>query len=379
MNFKYLKKEVEQIKEALRNIFMNIINSDFEQSENVYSDYHHLIKENINNSNNITYIIHYLSKELFSTELTKDKIKLLNLIPEFYTPFDKNISITYPYLSRILTVLQNNLSLNIQSKIISEIFGKIISKLLDNSIDKKYYEICQGFCFYNMKQNDFKNQICGVLCLKQLIIKSNYFVEKHKYIKTLYEKIILFLDNNNFVPKGYLVELLGFFIVKVNKKYKPFVNITLYKLLNCIEINNINLKRNIIDVIGIIITLFPFEFNNVNKSLVNFLSILSKDKDNYINDKSTQILSKYKSVYDNKFNTIDSSKINRNIFKGYYFTSKSSSCKKYMKHLKIRDNIDCFKKEKIMRKNSSISLNGNASMVDSSINKDKWQFQTIKK
>lgn len=199
-------------------------------------------------------------------------------------------------------MIQNNLLLNIQPKIISNTFGKIISIIFGNEYEinktkKEYYEICQGFCFYNMKQNEYKNQICGVLCLEELITKTNYYIDKNKYIKCIYEKIILFIDNNNFEPKEILVELQGIFISKCQQNYKPYVNITLYKLINNIETNNINLRHRIIDVLEIIFNLFPYEFKNINESILNFLNLLTNDKDDYIRNKSNKMLYDYKTIF----------------------------------------------------------------------------------
>ena len=346
-----------QLNNKLNNIFKNIINKtnnniyqqliyESKKNKNIYSDFQELIKDNIQNSNNITYILHTLSKEMFIIESIEDKIKLFNLLPEFYSPFrdtfNENISLLYSYLSRILTVIQNNLLLNIQPIIISEIFKKIILIIFKNDIEykniKKYYEICQGFCFYNMKQNEYKNQICGVFCLKELILNTNYYVKNNKCIKNIYEKIILFLDNNNFEPKEILIELLGYFINKCQQYYKQFVNITFYKLLNYIETNNINLKQKIIDVLGIIILTFPYEFQNINESLIKFLTILSKDKDNYIKNKANQILYEFKNVfnlntnsnntiYDMNYTTLTSFRKNSSIFNKMWRDSWSNNLK----------------------------------------------------
>mgnify|MGYP002625459556 CR=1 FL=1 len=313
--FKELKIELNYI---LQHIFNNIINnnnysyrdisSESKANNSLYSDYHNLIIKNIQISNNITYILHALSKEIFIIKSIQDKIKLFNLIPEFFSPFidninhDLNISLTYPYISRILTVIQNNLLLNIQPKIISSTFGKIILIIFGSEYEvkqnkKEFYEMCQGFCFYNMKQSEYKNQICGVLCLKELITKTNYYLDKNKYIKCIYEKIILFIDNNNFEPKEILVELQGIFISKCQQNYKPYVNITLYKLFNYFETNNISLKHRIIDVLEIILNLFPYEFKNIKESILNFLHLLTNDKDDYIKNKSNKMLYDYKTIF----------------------------------------------------------------------------------
>ena len=408
-----LSQEIKnQLNNKLKNIFKNIINItnnniypqliyETNKNKNIYSDYHELIKDNIQNSNNITYILHTLSKEISIVESIEDKIKLFNLLPEFYSPFkdnfnNENLSLLYSYLSRILTVIQNNLLLNIQPIIISEIFKKIILIIFKNEIEynkiKKYYEMCQGFCFYNMKQNEYKNQICGVLCLKELILNTNYYMKNNKCIKNIYEKIILFIDNNNFEPKEILIEFLGNFINKCQQYYKQFVNITFYKLLNYIETNNINLKQKIIDVIGIIISIFPYEFQNINESLIKFLTILSKDKDNYIKNKSSQILYEFKNVFnlntnstntinDINYTTLTSFRKNSSIFnkmwrsswtnnlKNDSFLSKSTkhnSSRQYIKYNNVLNNnyqkdiiVKNDHNKKNNRKNSARALNIN--------------------
>ena len=383
MKTQTIKDDKIQLIKQIKDIINIIINpqkkaiyqpSSYEPNTNqsIYLDYHNLIKDNIKNSNNITFILHSLSKEIFIAESIKDKIKLLNLLPEFYSPFlnnpNLNISLSHPYLSRILTVLQNNLLSNIQPSIISEIFGKIIIIIFKDEYEykkiKKNYEISQGFCFYNMKQNEFKNQICGVLCLKSLIENTNYYNDHAKLIKSLYEKIILFIDNNNFEPKEFLIEILVIFLTKCQHHYKPYINIIFYKLLNFIETNNVILRQKIIDALAIIIRIYPYEFHSIESSLINFLSILSKDKDEYIRKKSNQILNEFK-------NACNLNTYSANTFydKNYSTMSKSTCCAlstKYIKDLKL---INDYKyKNKIYtinnnnnkhRKNSARTLNIN--------------------
>jgi hypothetical protein len=185
-------------------------------------------------------------------------------------------------------------------------------------------------------------------------------MENNKYIKNIYEKIILFIDNNNFEPKEYLVDLLGKFINKTQQYYKPYINITFYKLLNYIETDNTCLKQKIIDVIGIIISIFPYEFRSINESLINFLSLLSKDKDEYIKNKSSQILYELKMInnfktqsattlYDMKYSTLSSFRKNSAIFnksmRNSWFQnkktdstfSKSTRCTPSRKNIKVKN------------------------------------------
>ena len=382
-----LKEDKTELNNNLKKIFNDTINSPLKEYKSIYeylkenkniSEYQMIIKNNITNSNAITFILHSLSKKIFHTELFQDKMKLFHLLLEFYLPFlndttINNISLTYPYLSCILTVIQNNLSINISPKFISNIFSiimEIIMKDNDRKM-KKYYEISQGFCFYNMKQNEYENQICGVLCLKELINNTNYFVGNKKCIKNISEKILLFLDNNNFEPKIYLIDILFIFINKSQKEFKPYVNVTFYKLLNYFEFNDITLKQKILDVFDIILHLFPYEFIHINESLMNFFNILSKDRNDYIKKKSNQILERIKirinintfnsniSSNDKSFSTLTTFRKNNtplfnNIFRNSY-CSKSIRCissRKYPNQLHIKELIN---KDKKMNKNYNIN------------------------
>jgi hypothetical protein len=181
---------------------------------------------------------------------------------------------------------------------ISEIFGKIIFELFSKKISRekdikrmiKTTEIIQGFCFYNMKQSLYINQKIGVLCLKELISKTEYYINNKKYIKNFFEKIILFLENNNFEPKEDLLELFSIFIKKCDKLFEPYINITLYKLLNLIEDDSISIRRKIIDIIVLIISDFPHEFLYISNSLIKFFNILIINNDDiYLKIKGTRI------------------------------------------------------------------------------------------
>ena len=301
------------IDEKLKSLFIRLINKESNSISNSdYNQYYNLIEENIENQQNITYIIYSISKEIFSLEQIEDKIKLLYLLKEFYVPLntiDTNskdfhrIFIAYiDYISRILTVIQKSIVLNIPPEKISEIFGKIINCVFERNLFEetelkrglKAFEIFQGFCYYNMKQSSYNNQIIGVLCFKELISNTDYYIINKKFIKNINEKIILFLDNTNFEPKIILYEILSTFIKKCEKLFEPYINITLYKILNYIEDNDFEIKRKVIDVFILIITYFPYEFQNISNSIINYLNLIVKNNnDSYITNKCKEAISFY--------------------------------------------------------------------------------------
>ena len=355
----------------LNQIFISLINSKSNQiSSSKYKEYHKLIENNFENQENITYIIHSLSKEIISLEKVENKIKILNLLKKFFTPlkllnniYDK-FSLKYQlyckYTSRILTVLQKIILTDVNPEIVSQTFGSVVnllmSKKLINENDikakKKTFEIILGFCFYNMRQFQYNNQINGVLSMKELITKTDYYIKNRKHLKNLFEKIILLLDNDNFEPKINLFETFTLFIKKCGTLFEPYIDITLYKMLNFIEVNTIDVKRKIIDILYIILSEYSYAFIKISTSIINYLSLLmKKNNDPYINYKCKEILSFYNNFcfystfnkYKNKeknnlFRTSKSCFYKTTNKKNDSYTSKSSKYNTSRKDLKIFGN-----------------------------------------
>ena len=70
------QKEKSCIDKDLKNIFIKLIVTDANRiSKLEYNQFHKLIKDNIENVEIITYIIHSISKEILSLEKNEDKIK----------------------------------------------------------------------------------------------------------------------------------------------------------------------------------------------------------------------------------------------------------------------------------------------------------------
>lgn len=372
MKNKFFFEDKIILEKKLNSIFFKLIKEDSDIFSNSYhEEFNKLIIDNLESIDNITYILHYISKKIIINEKFESKIKLINLFEEFYNPFkslnikSKNFSLIFhlycKHTSQILTIIQKIILLNLPPNLISEIFGKIILILFSKNLVKekdikklkKTFEIIQGFCFYNMKQHLYINQINGVLCLKELISKIDYYIYNKKIIQNIFEKIMLFLDNDNFEPKKELFELLSIFIKICGKLFEPYINITFYKLLNFIEINDTIIKRKVIDALYIILLDFSYEFINISDSIINYLKLLiQKDNDIYIMNKCQEVLSFYNNLnfysnYYNYNNSIDDNfnllKINKSSFskttikKNDSLVSKSTkytSSKKHIKNMK---------------------------------------------
>ncbi len=303
------------IKNSLENIIKNIRNSTNELNSNnnqielnhhILLEYYNLITNNITDTNITIYILHLISREINKSVSLNEKKLLFSLIPEFFIPFfTTDITLTYPYLSRILTTIQSNILSEIPPIYIGEIFKKIIFYLFNDEegqnkdpINKDLFEICQGFCFYNMKLNDNNNQSVGIVCLNILLAEIDYsFLNKNNFALYIWEKISYLLDSEKFFPKNYLLKYMYDFISKFKIPFRPFVNMAIYKILEFINDRDANIRKASLNILGLLISFYPTEIEPIKNSIIKLLSILFNDKDENIKNKSIYIYNKIKKQY----------------------------------------------------------------------------------
>ena len=304
------------IKSSLENIIKNIRNSSnelfsknnqVELNHDVLMDYYSLITDNITEPNITIYILHLISREINKSVSLLEKKLLLSLVPEFFIPFfTTDITLTYPYLSRLLTTIQSNILSDIPPLYIGEIFKKIIFYLFNDeegknkeTINKDLFEICQGFCFYNMKLKENNNQLVGIICLNILLTEINYsFLNKNNFVYYIWEKISLILDSEFFFPKNYLLKYIYDFISKFKIPFRPFINEAIYKILEFLDNPDSNIRKASLNILGLLISFYPNEIEPIKKPISKLLTILRNDKDDNIKNKSIYIHNKIKKQYD---------------------------------------------------------------------------------
>ena len=303
------------IKNSLDNIIRNIKNSTndlylqnskIEINHHILLEYYNLISENILDQNSIMYILHIISREINKSLSLREKQLLLSLLPKFFNPFlSTDITLTYPYLSRILTSIQSNILSGIPEIYIGEIFKEIIYYLFNdeerkvrNNINKDLFEICQGFCFYNIKLKENNNQLVGIICLNILLTEINYsFLNINNFVFYIWDKLLIYLDSPTFYPKSYLLKYIYNFISKFKTPFKPYVNIAIYKILEFIDINDASIRKASLNILGLLISFYPNEIEPIKNSIMQLLVILHNDNDGNIRNKSIYIYNKIKSQY----------------------------------------------------------------------------------
>ena len=293
---------LEEVENSINNIIKTIkeknLTSNIENHENIiYLEFYNLITENIQYQKNITFIFHTISRAIATSEKEEEKESLLKLLPEFFLPFKNDISKTFPFISRILTTIQSNIHSKINPEYISKIFKDILQFLfnidennIEASVNKQNYEICQGFCIYNMKQNDELCQICGVLCLKQLIINLNFYLKNTKYMKYLWEKLILFIENDNFGCKLILLQCFNELIKKCKEKFRQYANITMYKVLDYLKDTENESRKEALNILYLLILNCPKDISALKNQLIDFISVLQEQNDEFIQERCNQIL-----------------------------------------------------------------------------------------
>lgn len=267
--------------------------------------FHKVIQNNIENEKNISYILHSLSSQISSTQNSIERRKqLLTFLPSFFLPFAYNIDMAYPYVSRILTIIQNAISLSgITPEYMSSIFSDVVIAIFQNEIEndnqpepsnsnKNNYELFQGFCIYNMKQSDEYLQRFGAMCLKVLTSTLNYFAKNEKYLKYIWEKVIVFIDNENFTDSIDLLYSIENLIVKSGgDKFKGYANITLYKILDYMTVGNEDdVRKETLNIILLLAKNCKNEIYSLKKQLIECLNVLKNDIDNDIKNTTENIL-----------------------------------------------------------------------------------------
>jgi hypothetical protein len=204
----------------------------------------------------------------------KDSIKLL---PSICKGFNE----VSPFLSRILTILQCNIADENGAifPTISTSFGELVENSIKGPLEdnKTKYELFQGFCIYNMKQEVRSNQICGALCLTSLI-ETCPLVLNTAYMKYIWENTIHFIDRPTFYAKSELLNALISLIFAAESLFKSFATVTLYKILDFLTDSDAVRRKLALNVVYTLIIYCQEEIVPLKGHIVEFLRVLKTDK-----------------------------------------------------------------------------------------------------
>ena len=257
-----------------------------------------LILKHLYNPSSINFIISQLA-EFIPPLPPKEKEPTLNLLSLiFFDPManpniPKKKTIYFQYLSSVLSIIQN-IIVDKNNSIFGSIantYAEIVQNLMPTDInyaledldmeERKGYEILQGFCIYNMKQeekaNRIVNRIVGSLCLTKLV-ENCPVVLQEKYMKFIWENIISFIEMKNYTAKYELLNCLISLILGAENLFIPYANTTLYKVLDFLSEDDSNKKKLALNVIYTLIFYCKEEIIPLKDHITNFLRVLKTDK-----------------------------------------------------------------------------------------------------
>ena len=281
-----------EIKTILLNVYEKLTKPS--TKEVGYELFLKLILKHLYNPPSITYIISQLA-EFIPPLPPKEKEPTLNLLSLIF--FDPNSNpenpkkktIYFQYLSLVLSIIQNIISDKNNSifGLIANTFAEIVQNIMPTDInyaleeidieERKAYETLQGFCLYNMKQEEKVNRIVGSLCLTKLV-ENCPVVLQEKYMKLIWENIIHLIEMKNYTAKYELLNCLISLILGAENLFMPFANTTLYKVLDFLSEEDSNKRKLALNVIYTLIFYCKEEILPLKDHIVNFLKVLKTDK-----------------------------------------------------------------------------------------------------
>ena len=143
--------------------------------------------------------------------------------------------------------------------------------------ERKGYELLQGFCVYNMKQEEKANRVIGSLCLTKLV-ENCPVVLQEKYMKFIWDNIITFIEMKNYTAKYELLNCLISLILGAENLFIPYANATLYKVLDFLSEDDSNKRKLALNVIYTLIYYCKEEILPLKEHIISFLKVLKTDK-----------------------------------------------------------------------------------------------------
>ena len=208
-----------------------------------------LIKSKINNNQAINFIIKNISS-FITLESVNGNHKGFNLLDSVIKTLNPDEMIIF--LSQILTALQENIAdENIQD--VENSYLNILKGCHEIKENSEIFKLLNGFCVYNMKQNNLCSQEIGVKTFLALInfLSLNNTSDNHDFDvqKIIWENIYDLLEDSNFVKKYELLNCLNELILISENNFEQFAAIALYKILDYLNDENDNNKIITLDII----------------------------------------------------------------------------------------------------------------------------------
>ena len=252
------------------------------------------------------YSIIFSQKEPDSKNIENSKpFKLYPLV------FSFNPKLSYYYIDYFLTSLQTSVSSENNLKefsFLGTIFGEVIDSfyldnknkflikknmILDSNKKNKLYEKLFNFCNNNIKTNESTKQSFGCLLLNVFIEKCPLIKEEKKFEK-VFKIISEYLDDHWFECKLDLLNCVQSLIYIQGKKFSPYANICVLKILDFFTDEDWMKRKLAVDIIYSLVIYCKEEIIKVKDNIFDFLFVLKDDP----NDKVSEICIKTLNMLD---------------------------------------------------------------------------------
>ena len=249
-----------------------------------------LIKSKINNNQAINFIIKNISS-FITLESINGNHKGFNLLDSVIKTLNPDEMIIF--LSQILTALQENIAdENIQD--VENSYLNILKGCHEIKENSEIFKLLNGFCVYNMKQNNLCSQEIGVKTFLALInfLSLNNTNDNNDFDvqKIIWENISDLLEDSNFVKKYELLNCLNELILISENNFEQFAAVTLYKILDFLNDENDNNKIITLDIIKNLLIYCENSINPLKEQIQNFLEVIENSTNEKIEEEYENIL-----------------------------------------------------------------------------------------
>lgn len=209
-------------------------------------------------------------------EISQDYRKF-NLIIYFIQGIEDN-KLSCDLFSEIYTILQGYVNQR-NFKDILDVFEEICKFFsIDNDANRKnnskHIEDSISFCIFNLKETETIFQQIGALCLFKLI---SHTPLNKTLIKSLFKKIMDFIEITDFNAHSELLSALHVLIERSNLLYSPYATVTLYKALDFLTESNDSIRKLALKVIYDLVYHCNTEIFDLKPQIIEFVNVLKGD------------------------------------------------------------------------------------------------------
>ena len=246
---------------------------------------------------------HVLSDKILSiyqSSITDENLQHFTQISEYFGSLTNVLLERLNNYNKDGNLILANMSINKLKS--SETYSKNFTDneiLLLNTFDK-----LRNFCIFNIDINSNTNQFFGIICLTSFIEKCSFNYINEENLETIFNVLYSKISDSSF--NGKLEVLNGFIslIYAAEKKFSPFANSTLLKIIDFVENPEWLIRKFSLDIIYSLIYFCEKEIFPYKELILNALSSIKNEQIEEIKEIKEQIISSLEQIKCNH-NSID--------------------------------------------------------------------------